>query len=112
MKRRLTYWTTIIACAAITGVSAAESLPNAVPRIAAGATAEQIKQAADVVRAGRALTPKTWKNGARVAVCLTFDVDNEFHFALGNAGPGALSVGEYGATTALPRILALLDRQN
>src|SRR5262249_11433151 len=39
-------------------------------------------------------------------------IDNEFHFALGNAGPGTLSVGEYGATTGLPRILALLDRQN
>jgi peptidoglycan/xylan/chitin deacetylase (PgdA/CDA1 family) len=111
MRRKLIYWTASIVYAAITGVSAAESLPNGVPAIPVGATAEQIKQAAALVRAGRTLTPKVWKNGARVAVCVVFDVDNEFHFATGNAGPGALSVGEYGATTGLPRILALLDRQ-
>jgi hypothetical protein len=29
------------------------------------------------VRAGRKLTPASWPGGARVAVCLSFDVDDE-----------------------------------
>jgi len=58
---------------------------------------------------GRKLTPRAWPNGARVAVCLSFDVDNEL---LQRANPLSvpLSVGEYGATTSMPRILDLLDR--
>ena len=31
----------------------------------------------DKVRAGRSLKPKQWKNGARVAVALSFDSDHE-----------------------------------
>jgi peptidoglycan-N-acetylglucosamine deacetylase len=62
-------------------------------------------------RFGRKLTPKAWPNGARVAVCLSFDVDNEL-LQRENPLPVPLSVGEYGATTSLPRILNLLDRHN
>ena len=58
---------------------------------------------------GKKLTPKVWPNGARVAVCLTFDVDNEL-LQRANPLPVPLSVGEYGATTGLPRILDVLDR--
>lgn len=74
------------------------------------ATPEQMKEAVSVARAGRKLTPKTWPKGARVAVCLAFDVDNE---ALWRQSPlpVTLSEGEYGATTGLPRILRLLDRE-
>ena len=60
-------------------------------------------------RVGWKLTPKAWPNDARVAVCLSFDVDNEL-LQRANPLPVPLSVGEYGATTALPRILDLLDR--
>ena len=74
------------------------------------ATEEQIKEAVAKVRAGRKLTPKQWPNGARVAVCLSFDVDNEALWRK-NPLPVPLSEGEYGATTGLPRILALLDQQ-
>ena len=51
---------------------------------------EQIRKTADHVRAGRKLTPKTWPNGARVAVCLSVDPDN-FSIALnaGNTNPVA-----------------------
>ena len=63
-----------------------------------------------MVRAGRKLTPKSWPNGARVAVGLSFDVDNESLFTA-RPLPVPLSQGEYGATTGLPRILAMLDRQ-
>ena len=40
---------------------------------------DQLKKAAHHVRAGRKLTPKAWPNGARVAVCLSFDPDNFSH---------------------------------
>src|SRR5207237_2305339 len=66
-------------------------------------------QAVGTARFGRKLTPKTWPNGARVAVCLSFDVDNEL-LQRANPLPVPLSVGEYGATTSVPRILDLLDR--
>ena len=51
--------------------------PSAVPSIPIDATQEQVRQAVSLVRAGDKLTPKAWPNGARVAVCLSFDVDNE-----------------------------------
>jgi peptidoglycan-N-acetylglucosamine deacetylase len=86
----------------------AESLANP---ITVDSTEEQIKQSMSEARLGRKLTPKTWPNGARVAVCLSFDVDNEL-LQRENPLPVPLSVGEYGATTSLPRILNLLDRHN
>jgi peptidoglycan/xylan/chitin deacetylase (PgdA/CDA1 family) len=46
-----------------------------------------------------------------VAVALSFDFDNETPALRDNqTSPGPLSQGEYGARTALPRILALLER--
>jgi hypothetical protein len=38
---------------------------------------EYVHAAVDQVRAGRDLNPASWPNGARVAVLLSFDVDNE-----------------------------------
>ena len=83
---------------------------QAVPPIGVDATEDQIKQAVAGVRAGRKLTPKVWPNGARVAVCLSFDVDNESLW-IDHPLPIPLSEGEYGATTGLPRVLAMLDRE-
>src|SRR5262245_60365607 len=59
---------------------------------------EQIRKTAQHVQAGRKLTPKTWPNGARVAVCISVDPDN-FTITLnaGNTNPAAISAGEYGA---------------
>src|SRR6266542_3273238 len=74
------------------------------------ASEDQIKQAVGAVRAGRKLTPKAWPGGARVAVGISFDIDNEL-LSRTNPLPVPLSEGEYGATTGLPRILAMLDRQ-
>lgn len=70
---------------------------------------EEIRAAVAPVRAGRKLTPRTWPNGAKVAVCLSFDVDNE-GLARGGTLPVPLSAGQYGATTGLPRVLRLLDQ--
>lgn len=74
---------------------------------------EQLKKVANHVRAGRTLRPKSWPNGARVAVCLSFDPDN-FSITLngGNTNPVAISAGEYGALEGMPRILKLLDKHN
>ena len=84
--------------------------PPAVPPISIRSTPEEIQHTAEITRAGRKLTPKAWPNGARVAVSLTFDVDNESLFRA-RPLPVPMSQGEYGATTGLPRILELLDRQ-
>lgn len=65
----------------------------------------------NAVRAGRSLQPKTWPNGARVAVLLSFDVDNEtIGIRYGEPTVGALSMQQYGARVGLPRIIALLDK--
>ena len=73
-------------------------------------TDEQIEAAVNKVRAGRSLNPGSWPGGARVAVLLSFDVDNETIWLRNNdLNVGGLSQGEYGARVALGRILALLD---
>src|SRR3954469_16967555 len=82
--------------------------PGAFPGI--NWTEEQLKDAVAPLRAGRKLTPKSWPNGAKVAVCLSWDMDNEtFELAAGNTAPITLSMGEYGAASALPRIMELSD---
>jgi peptidoglycan/xylan/chitin deacetylase (PgdA/CDA1 family) len=71
---------------------------------------EQIRAAVNKVRAGRDLNPDSWPGGARVAVLLSFDVDNETIWLRNNdTNVGGLSQGEYGARVALGRILRLLD---
>jgi|SRR5579859_2107167 len=77
--------------------------------IGVDATIEQMRSAVSNVRAGRKLLPKQWPSGARVAVCITFDIDNEIVWR-DNPLPVPLSEGEYGALEGLPRILTLLDR--
>jgi peptidoglycan/xylan/chitin deacetylase (PgdA/CDA1 family) len=72
---------------------------------------ETVRASVQRVRAGRDLTPRQWPRGSRVAVALSFDFDAETNSLRdGQVSPGALSQGEYAARTALPRILALLDR--
>ena len=65
----------------------------------------------NAVRAGRSLAPKAWPGGARVAVLLSFDVDNEtVSLRFGEPTVGALSQGQYGSRVALERVVNLLDR--
>ncbi len=74
-------------------------------------TDDQLKQAVAPARVGKKLTPRTWPNGARVAVGLSFDVDNESYLlAAGQTSPTTLSAADFGAQSGLPRILDLLDR--
>ena len=63
------------------------------------------------VSAGKRLKPASWPNGARVAVGLSFDVDNATaDLATGSLISESISRGEYGAVDGLPRILRLLDK--
>ena len=76
-------------------------------------TDEQIEAAVNKVRAGRDLNPDTWPDGGRVAVLLSFDVDNETIWLRNNdTNVGGLSQGEYGSRVALGRILRLLDEHD
>jgi len=70
----------------------------------------RIVEAVQAVRAGRSLNPESWPSGARVAVLLSFDVDNETVWLRnGDTNVGGLSQGEYGARVALGRVLDVLD---
>ena len=72
---------------------------------------EAVREIVGRVRAGRDLTPKQWPGGARVAVGLSFDFDNEtIPLRDGNHSVSQMSQGEYGARAGLPRVLALLAR--
>ena len=72
---------------------------------------DELKAVAGRVRAGRSLQPPSWPGGARVAVALSFDVDNDT-LTIRRQDPsiGAMSQGEYGARVGLPRVVDLLDR--
>ena len=75
---------------------------------------EEIEAIANRVRAGRSLQPERWPNGARVAVLLSFDVDNDTILLARSDNPsiGAMSQGEYGARVGLQRVVDLVDRHN
>jgi len=63
-------------------------------------------------RAGRSLAPKTWPNGARCAVALSFDADHEtIPLRDTDESPMRLSQGQYGNRKGIPRIRALLERE-
>lgn len=63
------------------------------------------------VRAGRALRPPAWPDGARCAAALSFDCDHEA-YELGGGGRaiGRLAWGEFGRRVGVPRILDALRR--
>ena len=73
---------------------------------------DSVQRVVQAARAGRSLAPRRWPGGARVAVALSFDVDNEtVNLRFGEPTVGELSQGQYGARAGLPRLVALLDRQ-
>src|SRR5690242_246969 len=58
----------------------------------------QLREAIAVARVGKKLTPKSWPNGSRVAVCLSFDADSEAPLLRdGTTSPTALSASDFGA---------------
>jgi peptidoglycan/xylan/chitin deacetylase (PgdA/CDA1 family) len=118
MTGRLRTWTILAAPAVLTflwqgaGVQGQQRGRGSQPPPPQSAwTEDQLRQAMAIGRVGRRLTPKVWPNGARVAVSIGYDVDNMGIGRDGGPLPAAASSGEYGAVDGLPRILALLDRQ-
>ena len=102
-----------VACTAVFGIAPLAAGAQAPPASQPGTqwTDDQLLKAVAPVRAGRKLTPKRWPNNARVAVCISFDVDNESYLlASGQTSPTTLSAADFGAQEGLPRILALLDK--
>jgi len=74
-------------------------------------TEGQMREVIDVARVGRKLTPKSWPNGSRVAVCLSFDTDTEAPLLRdGTTSPTTISASDFGAEAGVPRILRMLDR--
>ncbi len=72
---------------------------------------ETWRSSVNKVRAGRSLKPKSWKNGARMAVALSFDADHEtVELRNGGVSFGRMSQGQYGARSGMPRILKLLEK--
>jgi peptidoglycan/xylan/chitin deacetylase (PgdA/CDA1 family) len=89
---------------------AAAERPNPLPGITK--SLDQLKSEMFHVSAGRRLKPPSWPGNNRVAVALSFDVDNaSMALSQGNLDYEVLSRGEYGAVDGLPRILRMLDRQ-
>lgn len=73
-------------------------------------TMDSVVSVVNTVRAGRSLQPASWPDGARVAVLLSFDVDNEtVALRFGEANAGSLSMGQYGSRQGLRRVVELLD---
>ena len=65
------------------------------------------------VRAGRALRPDSWPDGARCAVALSFDCDHEtYELGAGRHSVGRLAWGEFGRRVGVPRILQALARHD
>ena len=63
------------------------------------------------VRAGRRLRPRSWKDGARLAVALSFDSDHETsELRDGGRSIGRLAWGQYGNRVGIPRIVSLLEK--
>lgn len=74
-------------------------------------TMDSVRQVVNAVRAGRSLKPAEWPGGARVAVLLSFDVDNEtIQLRTGEPTVGSLSQGQYGARAGIRRVVELMDR--
>ena len=98
----------LIVYAVVFPMDGQEPTPRAAPWTL---TESQIREAVGRVRAGRDLTPASWPDGARVAIGLSFDLDNETG-TLRDSGrsPALLSQGEYGSRAGLLRVLAMLDR--
>jgi peptidoglycan/xylan/chitin deacetylase (PgdA/CDA1 family) len=92
-----------------TPAAAQESRPDPLP--GTRLSVDQLKAQMFHVSAGKRLKG-AWPNGAKVAVGLSFDVDNATAtLSTGNLDYEILSRGEYGAVDGLPRLLRILDRQ-
>ena len=101
-------WGKIVMTAAAMGVTATSIAQDEPPPWRW--TEERVFTEVERVRAGRDLTPERWPEDGRVAVLLSFDVDNETVWLRdGDTNVGGLSQGQFGGRRGLPRVLSLLD---
>jgi peptidoglycan/xylan/chitin deacetylase (PgdA/CDA1 family) len=102
----------IVLSGLLAGVMMAQSPPpTSMPGLKLGL--DELKAQYAHVGVGKRFKPKKWPNGARVAVALSFDVDNAtVPLSRGDLGSEAISRGQYGAVDGLPRILRVLDKEN
>jgi peptidoglycan/xylan/chitin deacetylase (PgdA/CDA1 family) len=109
--------TVILSIVALSGCasspSPAQTRPAPDPFPGASLSLDELKAKYEHMYVGKRLKPQKWPNGARVAVALSFDIDNASG-TLARATPGSepMSRGQYGAIDGLPRILAVLDKEN
>ena len=91
--------------------AASQEQPEPSPQPGTKLSVDELKAEFFHVSAGRRLRPESWPNAGRVAVALSFDIDNAAgNLARGNHRLEALSRGEYGAVDGLPRVLRVLDK--
>jgi peptidoglycan/xylan/chitin deacetylase (PgdA/CDA1 family) len=94
-------------------VQTAAAAPEASKQPGLYLSLDQLKSQMFRLSAGRRLKPASWPGGAKIAVALSFDVDNATtQLRSGDLGSEVMTRGEYGAVDGLPRILRVLDRQN
>ena len=99
-----------LACCPIIAHAQAQPVPATSAKPGWKWSMDSVNAVVNEVRAGRSLQPAAWPQGARVAVLLSFDVDNEtIAIRYGEPTVGALSQGQYGARRGLGRIVRLLD---
>jgi peptidoglycan/xylan/chitin deacetylase (PgdA/CDA1 family) len=92
-------------------VAQAQPVPQTTAKPGWQWTMDSVMTVVNTVRAGRSLQPPAWPNGARVAVLLSFDVDNEtVALRFGDPNAGSLSMGQYGSRQGLRRVLQVLDK--
>jgi peptidoglycan/xylan/chitin deacetylase (PgdA/CDA1 family) len=108
---------TVVALLFLAGCTSTPNLPRAMSGAGAfpglNLSLDELKSRYEHTYVGKRLRPKHWPNGARVAVALSFDVDNStVPLARGTPGSEPMTTGQYSAFDGLPRILRLLDRQN
>ncbi|MGQ0736306.1 MAG: polysaccharide deacetylase family protein [Acidobacteriota bacterium] len=109
MTRRFTTGVVVLAALAGLGVIAGAQAPQN-PLPGTRLTLDELRRQMFHVSTGRRLKPASWPGGARVAVSLSFDVDNATAtLSQGVLDYEVLSRGEYGAVDGLPRILRLLE---
>lgn len=101
----------MIGCTPSTTTAQPRPQPNGQPGI--NLSLDELRAKYNHYYVGRRLKPKKWPNGARVAVALSFDIDNStIQLARGTPGSEPMSRGQYGAVDGLPRILRVLDKEN
>ena len=108
----LGFWLAVIAAATVAGLRAAtDAQQGGGTQPGTTWTDARLRETVDLARVGRKLTPKSWPNQAKVAVCLSFDTDTEAPLLRdGTTSPTSLSASDFGAESGVPRILAMLDR--